>query len=154
MKKEFIKKYIDKLNVNLDLAGTQFKIRKPHMHYAIVSRKTTDLQPTVWNFGITLSEDDRITGVRDPEIRVECVTNDLDGDSQFQGLKQNKSDIERDFGQALKWDPVKPNRNQCSIYINLKCDFTDEDDWDRQHKWLLEKLVKMEKVMPGYIKDL
>jgi hypothetical protein len=56
-----------------------------------------------------------------------------------------KDQIEQELGEALDWDEL-PNRKASRIKTYFGGDFTDQEGWSTQHLWLLEQVIKFQKV--------
>ena len=58
----------------------------------------------------------------------------------FNSFKQNKNAIEKKIGAKLEWNE-KPNKKESDIQLILPdADPKKRNDWDRQHRWLCDKL--------------
>lgn len=75
---------------------------------------------------------------RERYLGVEFVLDRPDGDGVYSNLEANKSMIEREVGDTLKW-----TRHDGSNRISLTKDGVDptrRSDWPQQYQWLIEKV--------------
>lgn len=71
----------------------------------------------------------------------------------FDHLETQKDSIERAIG-PLVWQRL-PDRNDCRIHTpRLECDPADEQDWPRQHAWLVEQADRLWAGMRPFIAQL
>lgn len=81
----------------------------------------------------------------------------LQGESSkkwFASLENDRPRIDEAFGQALDWDRL-PHRQSCRIGLMLEnADPTDEDDWPRQHQWLLDMAKRFDRTFRPVIAKL
>lgn len=68
-----------------------------------------------------------------------------DSKELFHHLHDMKEQIENDLGFKLDWDEL-PNRKASRIKLYLDGDFTEEQSWPNQHQWLLDKVIRFQKV--------
>lgn len=68
-----------------------------------------------------------------------------DSKELFHQLFSKKQQIEQELRQILDWDEI-PNKKASRIKTYYNGDFTDQDEWVKQHAWLLEQLVAFQKV--------
>ncbi|GAP97087.1 DUF4268 domain-containing protein [Leptolyngbya sp. NIES-2104] len=87
------------------------------------------------------------------ETRAELNIQNKASKACFSLLKQQQSEIEREFGEALIWDS-QPDRKSCRIYIRTSVKLGDRDDWKNQHQWLVEKLDKLHSVFAKRVQQL
>lgn len=76
-----------------------------------------------------------------------------DSKGYFYLLKQQENVIETEFGESLIWDS-QPKRKSCLISIRKSVDLNNRDDWECQHRWLVEKLDRMHTVFSQRVKQL
>ena len=92
--------------------------------------------------------------VRSKWICVSLTMTGKDGKPHFYLLKREKVDIERKIGAELEWDE-KLGRKQNYINLTLEdADLKDHQDWNRQHRWLCEKLEAFHDVFSPRVKAL
>lgn len=72
----------------------------------------------------------------------------------FHLLREQADEIERELGYSLDWkDSSAELDNRVSVYLN-DLDPRDEEDWPRQHEWLVTKLNDMYRVFAHRVKAL
>ena len=92
--------------------------------------------------------------VRSKWICVSLTMTGKDGKPHFYLLKREKVDIERKIGDELEWDE-KLGRKQNYINLTLEdADLKDHQDWNRQHRWLCEKLEAFHDAFSPRVKAL
>lgn len=104
-----------------------------------------------------------VTNSQAPWIRAELYFDHADlkkrapglgANAYFDGLKQEREEIERELGFELVWEPL-PDSGSCRAAIyNRKCDPTGEADWPKQHEWLADRLNRMHRVLAPRVKVL
>ena len=70
--------------------------------------------------------------------------------AHFYLLKEEREEIESEFGESLVWQEKIKNVVVSQGFDNLK----DESDWPNQHKWLADNLEKLDKVFRPRVKAL
>ena len=70
--------------------------------------------------------------------------------AHFYLLKEEREEIESEFGESLVWQEKIPNVMVSQGFDNL----TDESDWTNQHKWIADNLEKFDKVFRPRVKAL
>ena len=70
--------------------------------------------------------------------------------AHFHLLKEQREEIENQFGESLEWEEERCRAFSWQEDVNP----TDEDDWPNQHKWLAAKLEKFNEVFRPRIKAL
>lgn len=69
----------------------------------------------------------------------------------FDQLNKNKSDIESDFGNSLRWERLDSKR-ACRIkFDDLNFNIFDEDSWDETINLVTDAMQKMEAVFKPYL---
>lgn len=68
-----------------------------------------------------------------------------DSKELFHQLHGMKDQIELELGQTLDWDEI-PHKKASRIKTYFDGDFTDQSKWPEQHAWLLEQVLKYQKV--------
>lgn len=77
-----------------------------------------------------------------------------DAELIFKSLERNKTDIEREFGEALIWDET-PDLKSFRVYLQQDdVDPADESDWPSQHAWIKERLEKFQACFAQRVKEL
>ena len=85
-------------------------------------------------------------------IRIGLSCYGPDAKAHFHLLSQQQEEIEQEAGQALTWSEL-PNRKESRITLRLDdIDPTEQDDWLRQHKWVVEKLEIFHRVFSPRVK--
>jgi hypothetical protein len=85
-----------------------------------------------------------------PELRVEFI---MRGQKRFKAVEEFKSEIENQLGMDLEW--YNPSGNiQCKIIVRKPDDFSVEDAWPEQQKWLKDTLEKFKKTFVPIIMKL
>lgn len=75
---------------------------------------------------------------RESWARVEIYLSGSSAKERFAELSAQKSEIETECGLALDWQEL-PDGQGSRIAVYLKgCGPNDEEDWPRQHRWLVE----------------
>lgn len=72
---------------------------------------------------------------------------------RFQKLLNHKSDIENEFGNILEWD-YKEDRQQHYIKTISNGGLNDEANWENIQKDMVERMIKLERVLGKYLKDI
>ena len=85
-------------------------------------------------------------------ICVSLMVKGTHGRSHFDRLKMSKTEIKRESGHELKWEP-NPKENNIRLYLK-DTDLEDRDDWERQHQWLCEQLETFHKVFKPRVREL
>jgi uncharacterized protein DUF4268 len=86
--------------------------------------------------------------------RVGINFSDERGAEFYHFCKQRRDEIEAALGFALEWDD-KPDRQRSIAEISKRDqDPTDESDWPRQHKWLVDHASRLHTVFKPYIARL
>lgn len=68
-----------------------------------------------------------------------------DSKELFHQLLGMKEQIELELGQKLDWDEI-PHKKASRIKTYFNGDFIDQENWPQQHAWLLEQVLKFQKV--------
>ena len=87
---------------------------------------------------------------RDGLCCIELYMTGKKASAHFYLLKEEREEIESEFGESLVWQEKIPNVVVSQGFDNL----TDESDWPNQHKWLAENLEKLNKVFQPRVKAL
>lgn len=114
-------------------------------------------QPASWmGYGVGRT-DFRVSAVMQrskKRIQTELYISGSDAKAFFGLLRQQKDEIERDFGDTLDWQEL-PEKQDCRIaHERREVDPFDESDWPRQHEWLADRLITMRGVFSDRIRDL
>lgn len=81
----------------------------------------------------------------DKSIRVEIYLGSNKSGERFQILEQRRVEIEGQLGYELNWDPLE-SKQSCRISISMEADPTSQEDWPRQHEWIIQKRLEFERV--------
>lgn len=74
--------------------------------------------------------------------------------ADFAALRQDRADIEAEFGEQLRWDEL-PDRKGSRIAVQpLEADPNDEANWPAQHAWALDKIERFHAAFAKRIKNL
>lgn len=87
------------------------------------------------------------------EIRAAITIDHRSADHFFDLLKKDKSEIEQALGEPLVWenlDGVKRSK----IFLRKAADINNRKEWDKQHKWLLDRLEAIHAVFSPRISQL
>lgn len=114
-------------------------------------------QPASWmGYGVGRT-DFRVSAVMQrpkKRIQTELYISGSDAKAFFGLLRQQKDEIERDFGDTLDWQEL-PEKQDCRIaHERREVDPFDESDWPRQHEWLADRLIAMHGVFSDRVRDL
>ena len=113
--------------------------------------------PRNWiGFGVGRSQFrlDASASMRDEWISVSLTLRGPDAKPHFYLLEKDKVDIEEEIDDKLDWEE-KPGQKRSYISLSLEeNDLEDREDWDRQHKWLCERLETFHKVFSQRVKEL
>ena len=83
----------------------------------------------------------------DSWIRVAVYTPGERGEAYFHLLEQDKTKIEAEIGNKLKWENKEENTTDRFISLYLYgVDLENRQDWDRQHKWICKQLETFHRV--------
>ncbi len=90
---------------------------------------------------------------RNKRIGVElCIYQPITNKSFFSQLQDNKKQIEEEIGFSLEWHK-NPDKNTAKIQIWKNVDYSNQEDWNKQYKWLKEKIEAFYKIFcPRIIK--
>jgi hypothetical protein len=72
----------------------------------------------------------------------------------FNALYAQREQIEKEFGSPLLWNEL-PTKIMSTIGITKdNADIMNEDDWENQFAWLVDKLEKLDKVFRRRVREL
>jgi hypothetical protein len=94
-----------------------------------------------------------VIGVRKRKIQIELYLRGATAKKFFALLVNQKEAIERELGYQIDWQEL-PDGQDSRIAIALDADPTNEDDWPRQHGWLVQRLNEMYKVFAPRVREL
>lgn len=88
------------------------------------------------------------------QVRAELYISNSRAKDYFALLKNQKTEVERELGYALDWDPLPEGRDsRISVTLN-NVDPENEADWLRQHQWLAKHLSDLFRVFSNRVKVL
>ena len=87
---------------------------------------------------------------RDKLCLIELYMTGKNASAHFYLLKEEREEIESEFGESLVWQEKYKNVVVSQSFDNL----TDESDWPNQHKWLADNLEKFNEVFRPRVKAL
>ena len=74
-----------------------------------------------------------------------------DSKQLFSALFENKEKIEKELSEELVWEEL-PQKKASRIKLINKGNFSSQENWDKYHLWLFEKVTNFQKVFSKYIK--
>ena len=90
---------------------------------------------------------------RDNWIRVEIYFSGKWAKQDFAALYEQRETIEARYGQALDWQAL-PDKLDARICHAINADIGDQEDWARQHGWLVERAEKLHSVFRPLVAHL
>ena len=87
---------------------------------------------------------------RDRLCCIELYMTGKNASAHFCLLKEEREEIESEFGESLVWQEKYKNVVVSQSFDNL----TDESDWPNQHKWLADNLEKFNEIFRPRVKAL
>ena len=92
--------------------------------------------------------------VRNSRIGVQLILQGPDAKAHYSLLHEQKSVIESEIGEQLEWRMLPDNKeSQVNLYRH-NSDPSNQDSWEEQHQWLLNKLDLFHSVFSDRIKSL
>jgi hypothetical protein len=82
---------------------------------------------------------------RENWVRVEIYFSGKWAKSDITQLIASREELEAALGEKLDWQPM-PDKLDARICIAFSADIGDENDWPRQHRWVVEMASKMNDV--------
>ena len=114
-------------------------------------------QPAQWvahgigKTGVLLSE---VMSARENWIRVEIYLTGPSAKGRFHALLNQREKVEAVLGYELDWQEL-PGGNDSRIAAYLReVDPTDETDWPRQHAWIVDRLIELDRVFRPLVAEL
>lgn len=87
-------------------------------------------------------------------IRAEIYLSGPNAAREHAQLSAWRDALEQELGFAMEWPEMTGKRDR-RIFVALPMEnFEDRADWDRQHRWLVEKLGALHKVFSAHVKRL
>jgi len=99
------------------------------------------------SYGDSRSHISLIIDTQNKAIRCEIYI--PDSKDTYWNFYRNKDKIEEDLGEKLEWLEL-PGKKASRIVLTRKADVTNEDEWEQQFKWLLEKAESFKRVFGKY----
>ena len=87
-------------------------------------------------------------------IGVELYLSNDEAKEQFKQLEQNKGSIEKEVAAKLEWQELPERKGARIALYKQDIDPSEEKDWNNQHEWLAEQLVKFNSVFRPLVKSL
>ena len=90
------------------------------------------------------------------QVRAELYIRGQFAKQHLEGLRAESEQIQSELGDEneLKWEDM-PEGTDCRIAVYLDdADPENSDDWDRQHRWLADKLNDLHRVFSARVKAL
>ena len=104
-------------------------------------------------FAASMSRWHLLTGVEEPEQRVQLVFTGSKAKQRFASLEARKQQIENALGLELIWyNPA--DTQKARIFARHDANFDDEQQWPEQYKWLLAKLEVFQKVFTPLLLEI
>ena len=69
----------------------------------------------------------------------------------FAALFKNKEKIEAELSEQLVWEEL-PEKKASRIKLITKGELSNQEEWDKSHSWMLEKVTDFQQVFGKYIK--
>lgn len=123
-------------------AGCRIKLHKPDPRYISTSIGK------IWCHLACVS------ATRGRYVRVELCITGSDRLKYFDLLFNERKGIENDAGFCLEWRRLELRKASLVCIVHENCDPMDDDDWGRQHAWLLEKLEAMHRVFAPLVNNI
>ena len=99
----------------------------------------------------------RVCGVmlrKTKQVRAELYILGQPAKQYFEALRSQSEQIQSELGYPLEWEDM-PEGTDCRVAIYLDdADPENSDDWDRQHRWLADKLNDLHRVFSARVKAL
>ena len=80
---------------------------------------------------------------------IRCEITIPDSKEMYQRFCESKDAIEKELNEKLEWLEL-PGRKSSRIVLAKKADVLNEDDWENQFKWLMEKAESFSNVFGKY----
>ena len=88
------------------------------------------------------------------QVRAELYIRGPSAKQHLEGLRAQSEQIQSELGYPLAWEDL-PERTDCRVAVYLDdADPDDRGDWDRQHRWLAERLNDLHRVFSDRVKAL
>lgn len=90
---------------------------------------------------------------RENWVRVEIYLAGRWAKQDFAALEAEKSELEAGFGDVLDWQAL-PEKQDARICYSINADVSDENDWSRQHDWLVRHAQRLHDAFRPYVARL
>jgi len=87
------------------------------------------------------------------QIRAELYMSGPHAKPFFYLLREQREAIEAEAGHAFVWDEL-PEGRDTRVYVALSADPDDQNDWQRQHEWMADRLNEMHSVFASRVRNL
>jgi len=148
---------IDKLSDTKKLQLNFWIGLKEYMRDRSSGIKSQKPYPQHWtNFAIGRSYFHLSATINTREHKLSCilVMSGDDAMAHFCLLRNDKNEIESEFGRSLEWREM-PERNEKHITVSMEDnDITDQERWPDYYEWLADTLETYHKVFANRIKQL
>ena len=81
------------------------------------------------------------------------IRSKYNGASALEQLRESKTEIEKEIGQRLAWDP-NPDANDKVIVAYKDADLSRRDKWPEYLDWMVETTVRFRKAFGPRVKEL
>jgi hypothetical protein len=134
--------YWTALNENLKKAGVIQAPTPQPLYYTIFPIGKSDMHLST------------VVNSREKHIGVELYLDGSEAKKYFEELYSRKNIIEKEIGIELEWQDL-PNKVSCRVLLRLKDTFfSNRDDWQRQHAWMMKYLEIFRRVFEPRVRDL
>ena len=72
----------------------------------------------------------------------------------YEALKQNKSEIEKEFGEPLDWQDLDDSKASRIKIFKYNFNIENQDQWESNSDWLIDRVEKLYKVFSPRIKQI
>jgi hypothetical protein len=135
----------------LTQTGSQLKGARPRAHSKLpfsLGRKGF----SVWAV-LSSSDPDAETDSEGGSVRAQITIEAEDAAGFFRALQLQKDALDIRFGEPLVWYETE-DQHRRRIYVRLSANIQDRNDWQRQQRWLKERLERLYAVFAPIIKTL
>jgi hypothetical protein len=87
------------------------------------------------------------------ELRAELLITGEHSKEYFSELEKEKDSITAELGYGLIWHNPERARN-CRVYLRRSVNLRDQNAWEDQHRWLLERLEDLHRVFAPRVRTL
>ena len=72
----------------------------------------------------------------------------------YEALKQNKTEIEKEFGEPLDWQDLDDSKASRIKVFKYNFNIENHDQWESNSDWLIDRVEKLYKVFSPRIKQI